>query len=113
MIRRIFAVVFCLAIALATADAQSNYAVVRGSILDPQHRPVAGAHIAITASGTLKKKRGFPSGKDGKPLSSELKLFHRRPDALRGATPSVSPLAVLGKASQEVSLKEISPLGMP
>lgn len=52
MIRRIVAVVFCFAIALVTAHAQSNYAVVRGSILDPQHRPIAGAHIVITASGT-------------------------------------------------------------
>ena len=50
--RRIVPVVFCLAIALVTAHAQSNYAVVRGSILDPQHRPVAGARVYITAKGT-------------------------------------------------------------
>src|ERR1039457_794338 len=52
MIRKIVPVVFCLAIALITAHAQSNYAVVRGSILDPQHRPVPGTHITITAAGT-------------------------------------------------------------
>src|ERR1035437_3706845 len=52
MIRRIVPVVLCLAIALLTAQAQSNYAVVRGSILDPQHRPIAGARVHITASGT-------------------------------------------------------------
>ncbi|MGA3134609.1 MAG: carboxypeptidase regulatory-like domain-containing protein [Terracidiphilus sp.] len=52
MIRRIMPVVFCLAIALVTAQAQSNYAVVRGSILDPQHRPIAGARVHITASRT-------------------------------------------------------------
>ena len=50
--RRIVPVVFCLAIALVTAHAQSNYAVVRGSILDPQHRPIAGARVHITAKGT-------------------------------------------------------------
>src|ERR1039458_2656661 len=52
MIRKIVPVVFCLAIALVTAHAQSNYAVVRGSILDPQHRPIAGARVHITAKGT-------------------------------------------------------------
>jgi hypothetical protein len=52
MMRRIVPVVFCLAIALVTAHAQSNYAVVRGSILDPQHRPIAGARVHITAKGT-------------------------------------------------------------
>ena len=50
--RRIVPVVFCLAITLVTAHAQSNYAVVRGSILDPQHRPIAGARVLITAKGT-------------------------------------------------------------
>jgi len=52
MIRKIVRLVVFLAIALVTAQAQSNYAVVRGSILDPQRRPVAGAHITITAAGT-------------------------------------------------------------
>ena len=52
MIRRLVLVVLCLAIALVTAHAQSNYAVVRGSVLDPQHRPIAGARVHITAKGT-------------------------------------------------------------
>ena len=52
MIRKTLPVVLCLAVALITARAQSNYAVVRGSILDPQHRPIAAAHIHITAAGT-------------------------------------------------------------
>jgi len=52
MNRRTVFVFFCLAIALVTAHAQSNYAVVRGTILDPQHRPIAGARIHITSSGT-------------------------------------------------------------
>jgi hypothetical protein len=52
MMRRAVLVLAGLAIALITAQAQSNYAVMRGSILDPQHRPVAGAHVHITASAT-------------------------------------------------------------
>src|ERR1035438_185533 len=52
MIRKVVAIFICFAASLITIQAQSNYAVVRGSILDPQHRPIAGAHIHITASGT-------------------------------------------------------------
>src|ERR1035441_7445063 len=54
MFRRRIYVSLCLALALAlvTANAQSNYAVVRGSILDPQHHAIAGAHVHITAVGT-------------------------------------------------------------
>ena len=52
MIRKILPVVLCLAIALIAAHAQSNYAVVRGSILDPQRHSIAGAHIRITATAT-------------------------------------------------------------
>jgi hypothetical protein len=52
MIRRTFSVAACLLLALATSNAQSNYAVVRGSILDPQHRPVPGAHVHITSTET-------------------------------------------------------------
>jgi hypothetical protein len=37
---------------MVTAHAQSNYAVVRGSILDPQRHAIPGAHIHITAVGT-------------------------------------------------------------
>src|ERR1700756_97728 len=37
---------------LAGAQAQSNYAVVRGSVLDPHHRPVAGAQVHITSTDT-------------------------------------------------------------
>ena len=52
MFRRFLHVLLCLAVAIATANAQSNYAVVRGSVLDPQHHPIAGAHIHLTAGGT-------------------------------------------------------------
>lgn len=50
--RRIFIVPLCLAIAIVTAHAQSNLAVVRGAIFDPQHHAVVGAHIHATENGT-------------------------------------------------------------
>ncbi len=50
--QRAVLVLIGLAIALATAQAQSNYAVIRGSILDPQHRPVVGARVHVTAVET-------------------------------------------------------------
>ena len=52
MFRRIGFICLALAIALVAAQAQSNYAIVRGSILDLQHHVIAGAHVRITASGT-------------------------------------------------------------
>src|ERR1017187_8224364 len=50
--QRAVLVLIGLAIALATAQAQSNYAIIRGSILDPQHRPVVGARVRVTAAET-------------------------------------------------------------
>ena len=44
-------VLFILIVPIAI-QSQSNYAVVRGSILDPQHRPIAGARVHIVASAT-------------------------------------------------------------
>jgi len=52
MIRKIVLVVLSLLVVPITIKSQSNYAVVRGSILDPQHHAVASAHIHITAGGT-------------------------------------------------------------
>jgi hypothetical protein len=52
MFRRFIFALAAFALTLLSAHAQSNYAVVRGSILDPQRRPVAGAHVHITADGT-------------------------------------------------------------
>ena len=43
--RKQFLAPLCLIAAIATASAQSNYAVVRGSVFDPQHHAVPGAHI--------------------------------------------------------------------
>lgn len=50
--RKTVQAVLCLVFSLIAAQAQSNYAVVRGSILDPQNRPVAGAHVHIADTGT-------------------------------------------------------------
>jgi hypothetical protein len=52
MIRRIVLFLVCFVFVLATAKAQSNYALVRGSVLDPQHRPIASAHVRMTATET-------------------------------------------------------------
>ena len=57
MTRKVFiAFVIYLAAALVGAHAQSNYAMVSGSILDPQHRPIANARVYITASETGAKR---------------------------------------------------------
>lgn len=52
MSRRILTLILLLIASCTFASAQSNYAVVRGSIVDPQHRPIPGAHILIAATGT-------------------------------------------------------------
>ena len=52
MIRRFLFLAVCVLASLVTAFAQSNYAVVRGSILDPHHRPIAGAHVRLTETDT-------------------------------------------------------------
>ena len=45
---------FCLfaGITVPTAQAQSNYATLRGAVTDPQHLPVPGATVRITSSVT-------------------------------------------------------------
>jgi len=52
MIRKIFPVLACLFAAAFAVHAQSNYAVVSGSILDPEHRAIAGAQIHILTRAT-------------------------------------------------------------
>ena len=52
MIRKAVFIVFSLAISLGLARAQSNYASVSGSVLDPEHRPIPGTHVHITARET-------------------------------------------------------------
>ena len=50
--RKSLIVFVCLLTALVTAQAQSNYAVVRGSVFDPQHHAVVGAHIHLSETST-------------------------------------------------------------
>lgn len=52
MIRKLVLTALLLLLGLVTSPAQSNYAVVRGSVLDPSHRPIPGAHIHIVSPGT-------------------------------------------------------------
>ena len=42
----------CLGFTVLPGHAQNNYAVVRGSILDPQGHAIAGAHVSITSTST-------------------------------------------------------------
>ena len=56
MIRRIALLTVCLSVAAITASAQSNYAVVRGSVFDPQHRPIQGARVRVTATETAAER---------------------------------------------------------
>ena len=62
MIRRSFLLAACLLLALVPSHAQSNYAVVRGSVLDPQHRPVAGARIHLTSTDTGAQREVVANG---------------------------------------------------
>ena len=52
MTRTIFLVLACLFAAAFASHAQSNYADVSGSILDPQHRAIVGAQIHVLTRGT-------------------------------------------------------------
>ena len=52
MIRRIALLAVTISLAALGALAQSNYAVVRGSVFDPQHRPIPGARVHVTSTGT-------------------------------------------------------------
>jgi Carboxypeptidase regulatory-like domain len=52
MFRKSVQALICLLAVLVTAHAQSNLAVVRGSVFDPQHHAVAGAHIRVKENGT-------------------------------------------------------------
>src|SRR5216684_7649337 len=46
-----------LLFAAPCAFGQSNYAVLRGAVVDPQHNPVAGADVQLTASATNAARR--------------------------------------------------------
>ena len=45
-------ILLCFLAGAFPVNAQSNYAVVRGSILDPQHRPITQAHIKVVSTAT-------------------------------------------------------------
>ena len=60
--RRFLLLPLCLVIALATAHAQSNYAVVRGSVFDPQHHAIAGAHIHASEVSTSAEREVTSNG---------------------------------------------------
>ncbi len=50
--RKIWIAPLCFITALTTANAQSNYATVRGSVFDPQHHAVPGARVHVTEEST-------------------------------------------------------------
>jgi hypothetical protein len=50
--RKMFTLIVCLVAAATMAAAQSNLAVIRGSIFDPHHCAIAGAHVRIIATDT-------------------------------------------------------------
>ncbi|MGA2569655.1 MAG: carboxypeptidase regulatory-like domain-containing protein [Terracidiphilus sp.] len=52
MTRKPSIILACILAGAVAMHAQSNYAVVRGSILDPQHRPIAGAQIHVLTRET-------------------------------------------------------------
>ena len=52
MNRRVYFLLGSVLAAAIPAVAQSNYAVVRGAILDPHHRAVPGAHVHLKSLGT-------------------------------------------------------------
>src|SRR5207244_1205028 len=47
----------CLLSLVISAEAQSNYAVVRGSVTDPQQRPLSGVVIQVMAASTGATRR--------------------------------------------------------
>jgi len=52
MLRKFLIASLCLVAAVAIAYSQSNYAVIRGSVFDQQHRAVPGAHIHLSENAT-------------------------------------------------------------
>ena len=52
MFKTLARVGFLISVATCLANAQSNYATLRGSVSDPQHLAIPGAHVKITSSVT-------------------------------------------------------------
>jgi len=64
MTKKVLLVIACVFALALSVQAQSNYATVRGSILDPQRRPIPGAkiHIVLVETGA---KRDVVSNDSG------------------------------------------------
>ena len=60
--RNLFTASLCLVVFTAIANAQSNYAVVRGSVFDQQHQAIPGAHIGVTEASTGAKREVVSNG---------------------------------------------------
>jgi Carboxypeptidase regulatory-like domain len=95
VLRKILPILVSLALAPALIHGQGNYAVVRGSVLDPQNHPVPGAHIRITAAET---------GAQRDTLSNATGLYE-----IAGLLPDTYTLVVestgLSKATQSIQLE--------
>ena len=50
--RKVVLFVFCLLIPVMSIHSQTNYAVLRGSVLDPQDHPIPDAKLRLTATAT-------------------------------------------------------------
>lgn len=94
-LRRLLFAPLCLITALATAYAQSNYATVRGSVFDPQHHAIVGAHIHAKEAST---------GAEREVVSNATGLYE-----IAGLQPGTYTLAVdsqgFAQASQNVVLE--------
>src|SRR5260370_17798258 len=71
--KRPCALLFLLALA-APGFPQSNYAVLTGAATDPQHLPVAGAAVELTAASTGATRRGVTNQQ--RPLDGPALLPH-------------------------------------
>ncbi len=93
--RKLFLLIVCLAAATCVATAQSNLAVVRGSVYDPHHRAIPGAHIHITSNNT---------GLEREVVSNDAGLYE-----IAGLQPGAYQLTVdstgFRNASQDINLE--------
>jgi hypothetical protein len=60
--KKFLAALACVLAALATAQAQSNYAVIRGAVTDQQHLPVLNAHVRVTELATSAQRESVSNG---------------------------------------------------
>ncbi len=60
--RKLWIAPLCFLAASVTAIAQSNYATVRGSVFDPQHHAIPGAHVHATEASTGAEREVVSNG---------------------------------------------------